>query len=217
MTENVYLFVPNIIGYARVVLAIISFYYMPTNYVAAVWCYMISGLLDAFDGVAARALNQCSRLGSMLDMLTDRAATMCLLVTLSYFYPTYMFWFQISMTIDIVSHWLHMQSALMKGADSHKKIDLEGNFILRHYYTNRKILFCMCAGNEMFYSMLYLCHFTYGPVVAGLGVWQWLCILSFPVAVVKSIISLVQLAAAAMNVVAIDVSEREAAAAQKSQ
>lgn len=28
-------------------------------------------------------------------------------------------------------------SALMKGVDSHKKIDLAGNPILRHYYTNR--------------------------------------------------------------------------------
>ena len=28
-------------------------------------------------------------------------------------------------------------SALMKGIDSHKKIDLSGNPILRHYYTNR--------------------------------------------------------------------------------
>ena len=45
----------------------------------------------------------------MLDQLTDRAATMCLLVQLSNFYPKYMLFFQRSMTIDIVSHWLHLQ------------------------------------------------------------------------------------------------------------
>ena len=46
-------------GYARVVLALASFYYMPTSYGLAVFCYLTSGLLDAFDGHAARMLNQC--------------------------------------------------------------------------------------------------------------------------------------------------------------
>lgn len=46
----------------------------------------------------------------MLDQLTDRAATMCLLVVLSHFYPRYMFLFQLSMTIDIVAHWLHLHT-----------------------------------------------------------------------------------------------------------
>ena len=49
-----------------------------------------------------------SKFGAMLDQLTDRAATMCLLVVLSNFYPSYMFLFQLSMTIDIVSHWMHL-------------------------------------------------------------------------------------------------------------
>ena len=50
-----------------------------------------------------------TKFGAMLDQLTDRAATMCLLVQLANFYPAYMFLFQMSMTIDIVSHWLHLQ------------------------------------------------------------------------------------------------------------
>lgn len=79
-TENVYLFIPNLIGefpsqnkeiafswflffatlgYARIVLAIVSFYFMPTNHVIASWCYIVSVLLDALDGHAARKFNQC--------------------------------------------------------------------------------------------------------------------------------------------------------------
>lgn len=46
----------------------------------------------------------------MLDQLTDRCGTMGLLVTLSYFYPSYMFWFQISMVIDIACHWIYLQA-----------------------------------------------------------------------------------------------------------
>ena len=44
-TENVFMFVPNLIGYGRIFLALLSFWFMPTNYVAASWCYIISGLV----------------------------------------------------------------------------------------------------------------------------------------------------------------------------
>ena len=44
----------------------------------------------------------------MLDMLTDRCATMCLLVNLAVLYPSYIFLFQLSMSLDIASHWLHL-------------------------------------------------------------------------------------------------------------
>lgn len=45
-------------GYGRIVLAVIAFYFMQTNYVVAGWCYIISALLDSVDGHAARAFNQ---------------------------------------------------------------------------------------------------------------------------------------------------------------
>ena len=54
MDENIFLFVPNLIGYGRIFLALLSFWFMPTNHIAAGWCYILSGLLDAFDGHAAR-------------------------------------------------------------------------------------------------------------------------------------------------------------------
>lgn len=217
MADNVYLFVPNLIGYGRIVLALVSFYYMPTDYVIATWCYLLSGFLDALDGHAARMLNQSSKFGAMLDQLTDRCATMCLLVVLSYFYPSWMFMFQLSMTIDIASHWLHLHSSLLKGSESHKKIDLSGNFILRHYYTNRKILFAMCAGNELFYSMLYLLYFTPGPILPllGVGLWKIICVVMAPVAFAKTGISLVHLYAASENMVGIDQGERAEAGLTK--
>ena len=57
-----------------------------------------SGFLDAFDGTAARALNQGTKFGAMLDQLTDRAALMCLLMVLGQLYPKYMLLFQVSRT-----------------------------------------------------------------------------------------------------------------------
>lgn len=50
---------------------------------------ILSALLDAFDGHAARILNQCSKFGAMLDMLTDRVATSMLLMALSVLYPKF--------------------------------------------------------------------------------------------------------------------------------
>ncbi len=57
---NVYLFVPNIIGYARIVFGIASLFYMETAPEIAMFLYWLSAFLDAFDGYAARALNQCA-------------------------------------------------------------------------------------------------------------------------------------------------------------
>lgn len=210
MAENVFLFVPNIIDYFRVILAFASFYYMPTDYVLASSLYLLSGLLDAFDGYAARALNQTSKLGVMLDMLTDRFTTMGLTATLCSFYPQYLFYFQISMVVDIVSHWIHVQSTMLKGAGSHKAIDLSGNPVLRHYYNNKIILFCVCASNELFFCMMYITYFTPGPIIPllNVGIWQIVLALTAPIMFGKFIVSLIHLWAACENIVAIDVAER---------
>lgn len=69
-----YLFAPNLIGYARVILAAISLSYMPWHPRYCTIAYAISCLLDAVDGMAARALGQTSKFGGVLDMVTDRCA-----------------------------------------------------------------------------------------------------------------------------------------------
>ena len=43
-----------------------------------------------------------------------RCATMCLLATLCTFYPRWMFFFQLSMTIDISCHWIHLHTSLLQ-------------------------------------------------------------------------------------------------------
>ncbi len=80
MSENIFLFVPNLIGFARIILSLISFYLMPFDYIKATVCYVMSALLDAIDGYAARALNQSTKFGAILDQLTDRCSTMCLIL-----------------------------------------------------------------------------------------------------------------------------------------
>ncbi|CAG2107516.1 unnamed protein product [Medioppia subpectinata] len=214
MAENIFLFVPNVIGFARVVLALMSFYVMSSRYVLATVLYGSSALLDAFDGMAARRLNQSTKFGAVLDQLTDRCATMCLIMVLSTFYPKYMFLFQLSLIIDIAGHWIHSQTSLMLGKTSHKSIDLNENPIMRLYYTSRPLLFFMCAGNELFYSSLYFLHFTNGPFVTILNIHliPLLAWVSAPIAVVKALISCLHAFIAAINLSIIDVNERQSAA-----
>lgn len=210
MDAQIFLFVPNIIGYFRIIFAILSFYYMPTDYLKAFFYYAISGLLDAVDGHAARLLNQGTRFGAMFDMLTDRCATLCLLMTLCHFFPKYMLFFQLSAALDVASHWLHMHSHDVRGGKSHKSVDQTTNPVLKLYYTSRPFLFFMCAGNEAFYAFLYLNHFTYGPLLplVKIGIWQIVCFLCLPIALLKSAISLVHLVEAARVMGQLDNEER---------
>lgn len=51
----------------------------------------------------------------MLDMLTDRCSTMCLLVNLALLYPRATLLFQLSMSLDVASHWLHLHRFAILG------------------------------------------------------------------------------------------------------
>ena len=55
---HVFLYVPNLIGYVRVIGALVSLSYALSEPWTFVWIYTFSMGLDAIDGVAARALNQ---------------------------------------------------------------------------------------------------------------------------------------------------------------
>ncbi|KAM9593315.1 CDP-diacylglycerol--inositol 3-phosphatidyltransferase [Morphnus guianensis] len=161
--DNVFLFVPNLIGYPGWRWAAVSFYLMPRSPGPAAACYGLSALLDAIDGQAARLLGQGSRLGAMLDMLTDRLSTMGLLLNLALLYPAAAPLFQLSTALDVASHWLHMHCTTLEGGESHKAVGGEGHPLLRLYYSSRPLLFLLCAGNEGFYCCLYLLHFGEGP------------------------------------------------------
>ncbi|KAL4912461.1 CDP-alcohol phosphatidyltransferase-domain-containing protein [Aspergillus aurantiobrunneus] len=122
--ENVFMFIPNLIGYFRVVFAIASLYYMPYHPRTCSPLYSISCLLDALDGAAARFLNQSTRFGTVLDMVTDRCTTTCLLVFLASAFPRWSIVFQGLISLDFSSHYIHMYATLAVGDKrSHKEVD----------------------------------------------------------------------------------------------
>ncbi|KAK5071678.1 phosphatidylinositol synthase 1 (CDP-alcohol phosphatidyltransferase1) [Lithohypha guttulata] len=160
--ENIFLFLPNIIGYSRIVLALASLYYMPLHPRTCSLLYSISCILDALDGYAARRYNQSTTFGAVLDMVTDRCTTSCLLVFLASAFPRWSIVFQGLISLDLASHYIHMYASLSMGGSgqSHKKVDESRSKILHLYYTNRTVLFLFCALNELFFIALYLLSFS---------------------------------------------------------
>ena len=137
--ENIFLFVPNLIGYARIILAFASLYYMPIHPRTCSILYSVSCLLDALDGLAARRYNQSTSFGAVLDMVTDRCTTSCLLVFLAQAFPRWSIVFQFLISLDLASHYIHMYATLKMGgaSNSHKKVDESRSYILYLYYNNR--------------------------------------------------------------------------------
>lgn len=101
--------------------------------------YSVSCLLDALDGYAARYFEQSTRFGAVLDMVTDRCTTACLLVFLSSAFPRWAIVFQGLISLDLASHYIHMYATLAMGGaeNSHKNVDKSRSRILSLYYTNK--------------------------------------------------------------------------------
>lgn len=72
------LYIPNVIGYLRIILLVACYFYKDHQFEKFAILYFISFCLDYFDGLTARAFKQCSRFGGLLDMLTDRMGTLVL-------------------------------------------------------------------------------------------------------------------------------------------
>ncbi|PWZ01385.1 hypothetical protein BCV70DRAFT_73113 [Testicularia cyperi] len=241
--ENVFLFVPNLIGYARVVLAALSLYFMKGNPKVCTLLYGVSCLLDAFDGMAARALGQSTKFGAVLDMVTDRCTTACLLCFLTAAYPRCAIIFQGLITLDFSSHYIHMYSSLIAGSSSHKIVTSDVSKILWYYYNDSRTLFLFCAGNELFFVCLYLMDFYKRPfgldieplfyfVPSAVRASPWIAYIiketpnlswpqivgavTFPICAAKQIINCVQFWKAAKMLVGKDLEERNKARSKSS-
>lgn len=199
--KEVFLFIPNLIGYVRIATAILSFMTMKNHPVWTLILYGVSGFLDAFDGYAARKFNQGTRFGAVLDMVTDRCATSSLICYLCVLYPQYCVIWQLLVSLDLSSHYMHMYAMLTSGSASHKNVDKKSK-LLNLYYTNRTVLFVVCLVNELFYVACYL-HY-YGFFWPG-TVLVWL---SAPIWFFKQVANVVQMKNAAIILVEKDVEER---------
>ncbi|KAJ7582915.1 phosphatidylinositol synthase [Mycena floridula] len=231
-SENVFLFAPNLIGYTRIILAGLSMHFMSYHPKYCTIAYCISCLLDAVDGQVARALGQTSKFGAVLDMVTDRCTTSCLLCYLSAAYPSFALFFQFLIALDFSSHYMHMYSSLVTGSVSHKLVRSDVSRIMWLYYNDSRTLFTVCAGNELFFVGLYLMKWVHTPIglplinidaippfiskwIIGLSYPQLLTLLCCPIFAFKNAVNFVQLWKASKILVGVDLAERAKARREK--
>lgn len=201
--RNVFLFIPNIIGYLRIILLGLSCYYIIDQHRLGMALYIISNSLDAIDGLAARLFHQTSILGTMLDMLTDRMSTMCLLITLSHIYVEYFRIIMLLLVIDITSHWLHFFAAKLQGKESHKSTSNENSStFMRLYYSNKLILTSVCAMEQLFYGSILMAYFERDTQYQSYLV--FIALISAPGLIFKNWINLLQIYNSSKIIASID-------------
>ena len=196
----------NIMDYFRIIAAMYAFYVSKKDPICFIICYFISFILDAFDGMVARAAHQTSKLGATLDMVTDRISTAGLLAVLSGFYPDYSTYFVYLIMLDVGSHWLQTHSGFLVNIknDNHKNLG-EKFFLLRLYYTNRNVLGVVCLGAEVFLLLLYFNHFY--PKFLKNPFFLGFFYVNFAIYVFKQIISIIQIFGASSRIAVWDAKE----------
>lgn len=206
-TSDVFLFIPNIIGYFRVILLFVSIILMSWSFSwTAIIIYSISCFLDALDGHFARQRNECSKFGAVLDMVSDRSSTTALSCHLYTMYPKYGFIFPILISLDLSSHYMHMYSSLSSGKSNHKSVNPNAPWLLRSYYSSRIVLFTVCALNELVFILLYIY-----PLLSSqyLHLWWISMIFSFPIFFFKQTVNIIQLCEASQTLAEMDVNDRK--------
>ncbi|CAD8145606.1 unnamed protein product [Paramecium octaurelia] len=191
---SVYFYIPNLIGYARVVCALVFCYTGSFDPIVSAVAYSVSQLGDLFDGMAARKFKQCSVFGSVLDMVTDRFSNACLLAVLYKLYPTIGFLFLWALALDLCSHWYQMYSTLYCN-EKHHKTAVSKYKILEIYYKVPYMLFVMVLLSETAMVTLYLNVFIDWFFI------QALMYVSVPFLCLKHYINFIQLMSASDKII----------------
>lgn len=201
----IYLYVPNLIGYARILANLMAFGFAFSNKKLFAGLYFLSFVCDELDGRFARLLNQTSTFGAVLDMVTDRVSTAGLLVVLSHLYKSCYGLFLGLLALDIASHWLQMYSTFLASKTSHKDVADSKSRLFRAYYQNRLFMGYCCVGAEVLYLVLYifaekesnnLLNVVHSAAM-GLSFWAFLGLLALPGWAIKQLVNFVQIRSAA--------------------
>ncbi|KAE9454452.1 hypothetical protein C3L33_13626, partial [Rhododendron williamsianum] len=137
---SVYLYIPNIIGYIRVLMNCFAFYICSSNKKLFSVLYFVSFVCDALDGWFARKFNQ-------VFLCLPMISTACLLVILSQVYRPGLVFLSL-LALDIASHWFQMYRQ-----SSHKDVKDSTNWLFKAYYGNRMFM-VLCL--QLLYITLFL-------------------------------------------------------------
>ena len=208
--SSIYFFVPNIIGYLRIIFALWSFWIAFDSPNLFLVLYTLSFVLDAADGWAARLLDQCSAFGAILDMFTDRAATSAVIVVISHVVkpisPIQVFVAALLVFLDVASHFTRMYASMFTGKQSHKDTSDSIFSLLAVYYSNRKFMGALCVGQEFFY-ILYYAQYFFASSAAG-GLISASLYIAAPLCILKQVVNVQQLVDAMYHIAEYDAETR---------
>lgn len=222
--NRVLLFVPNLIGYARVLMTLSSFVIMssfPSNWLTGIALYLGSFAGDLLDGMAARKLHQTSSFGGVLDMITDRCGTTGLLFVLSHEYaatdaaaehqtavPVWRLTFLALLLLDISSHWCQMYSSLAVGAHHKSEEGTAGkHFLVRWFYKYYWFFGYLCVGAEFTYILLYVRQHTEADSVVS-AILDIVLAVCLPGCLAKQAVNVMQLTSACRSIAQYDADQR---------
>uniref|UniRef100_A0A0E0G0D8 CDP-diacylglycerol--inositol 3-phosphatidyltransferase n=1 Tax=Oryza nivara TaxID=4536 RepID=A0A0E0G0D8_ORYNI len=137
-TPSVYLYIPNIIGYFRIIINFIAFAVCYSNRVLFAILYFFSFFCDGLDGWFARKFNQASTFGAVLDMTW---LSFLDVAWVGYYKP---------LVSNVQVH------PLPEGKTSHKDVKDTGNWLLKLYYGHRPFMAFCCVASEVLYIVLFL-------------------------------------------------------------
>eukprot|EP00914_Ancora_sagittata_P002986 GHVO01006206.1.p1 GENE.GHVO01006206.1~~GHVO01006206.1.p1 ORF type:complete len:213 (-),score=26.00 GHVO01006206.1:266-883(-) len=189
MTSNVYLFVPNVIGYVRIALLALSVpLFAHGVWHVAIGAYLVAQLLDIADGMAARRFGQVSQFGAVLDQVTDRMSTAAIMMVAASLYPHYLTVIIALAIADLAGHWFHTIGSLVSGKTNHKDIP-NGWRLLSWYYKAPYAMLACHGGNEAVW--LLLCILPYIPPYVHTPAMIVLC-LNAPLCILKAVTNVLQ-------------------------
>ncbi|XP_031381497.1 CDP-diacylglycerol--inositol 3-phosphatidyltransferase 1-like isoform X2 [Punica granatum] len=193
---SVYLYIPNVIGYLRVLMNCVAFGVCFSNKRLFSVLYFLSFVFDGIDGWCARRFNQVSTFGAVLDMVTDRISTACLLVILSNVYRPGMI-FLLLLALDIASHWFQMYSTFLSGKVSHKDVKDSTSWLFKLYYGYRPFMAYCCVACEVLVSSVKRCSALSFLLVVSLFGWT-----------IKQAVNVIQMKTAADVCVLYDIAKK---------
>uniref|UniRef100_A0A0D9VEK9 CDP-diacylglycerol--inositol 3-phosphatidyltransferase n=1 Tax=Leersia perrieri TaxID=77586 RepID=A0A0D9VEK9_9ORYZ len=164
-TPSVYLYIPNIIGYFRIIINFIAFAVCYSNRLLFAILYFFSFFCDGLDGWFARKFNQASTFGAVLDMVTDRYSNKSLDLVyavckmrflrtwLSFLDSAWVGYYK-PLVSDVQFMVLFFTSSFLSGKTSHKDVKDTGNWLLKLYYGHRPFMAFCCVASEVCRGLL---------------------------------------------------------------
>ena len=148
MSLPVIFFLPNLLGYARILLSFVGLHFSSNNPRLAACIWIFSASLDLIDGILARALKQTSSFGVLLDIVADNVLRSSVWIAASAADPSY----RVVTCVVISLEWITMLSTQMHAAQSgtHWKKSREKDpwlikKIFAHNFRTPLGMWCICG------------------------------------------------------------------------